>query len=135
MVSNVIDVSSTIQRAENCKLKKQIAILENQLYTAMQSINKLTERITGLYTDYKDGIIILSEYKDMKRKFSENKNELQEQTQTIQENILMLETECNSPNDAVREYMEFKDIADIDRNTLTKLVNEIYIDNEKNVHS
>lgn len=133
MVSNVIDVSKVIQRAENSKVKKQIAILENQLFSAKQSINKLTERVTGLYADYKDGILNLSEYKDMKRKFSENKNELQEQTHIIQENIIMLETECNSPNKAVKQYMEFKDIADIDRNTLSKLVNDIYIDNEKNV--
>ena len=40
MVSNVIEVSSVIQRAENSKIKKQIAILENQLFTTKQSINK-----------------------------------------------------------------------------------------------
>lgn len=50
----------------------------------------------------------------MKKKFSEKKSELQAQAQTIQENIIMLETECNSPNEAMKRYMEFKDIGDID---------------------
>ena len=79
MVSNVMDVSETIQKAQRNKLKKQIGILETQLYTTTQSIQKLSKRITGLYSDYKDEIISLAEYKNMKEKFTGDKDRLESQ--------------------------------------------------------
>ena len=133
MVSNVMDVSETIRKAQRIKLKKQIGILETQLYTTTQSIQKLSKRITGLYADYKDEIISLAEYKDMKEKFTDDKGRLENQQDSIRDQMLMLETTGNAPCEAVQHYMRFRDITDINRNVLSQLVNEIYVDSERNI--
>jgi DNA invertase Pin-like site-specific DNA recombinase len=133
LVSNVMNVAETISKAESGKLKKQIGILENQIYVNTQSIQKLSERISGLYGDYKDEIISLNEYKDMKARFADDKACLETQQASIREQIRSLETTGDVPCEAVRHYMRFRDIADIDRSVLTQLVEEIYVDGDKNI--
>ena len=133
IVSNVMDISETIKKAEHSKLKKQIGILENQLYTNTQAIQKLSKRISGLYSDYKDEIISLTEYKEMKKKFTDDKERLEAQQDSIRKQIHMLETTGDVPCEAVQHYMRFKDISDINRNVLFQLVDEIYVDSERNI--
>ncbi len=133
LVSSMMNVAETISKAERGKLKKQIGILENQLYVNTQSIQKLNERISGLYGDYKDEIISLSEYKDMKARFTDDKARIETQQASIREQIRSLETTGDAPCEAVRHYMRFSDIADIDRSVLSQLVEEIYVDGDKNI--
>lgn len=133
LVSSVMNVAETISKAERGKLKKQIGILENQLYVNTQSIQKLNERISGLYGDYKDEIISLTEYKDMKARFADDKARIETQQVSIREQIRSLETTGDVPCEAVRHYMRFSDIADIDRSVLSQLVDEIYVDGDKNI--
>ena len=133
MVSNVMDVSETIRKAQRNKLKKQSGILENQLYTTTQSVQKLGERITGLYADYKEEIISLAEYKEMKKKFTDDKDVFESQQDSIRDQMRMLETTGNAPCEAVQHYMGFRDITDINRNVLSQLVDEIYVDSERNI--
>ena len=45
----------------------------------------------------------------------------------------MLETTGDAPCEAVRQYMRFRDITDINRNVLSQLVDEIYVDSERNI--
>lgn len=132
-VSGVMNVAETISKTERSKLKKQIGVLENQLYVNTQSIQKLNERISGLYGDYKDGIISLAEYKDMKAWFMDDKARIEIQQTSIREQIRTLETTGDTPCEAVQHYMRFRDIADIDRKVLSQLVEEIYVDGEKNI--
>jgi DNA invertase Pin-like site-specific DNA recombinase len=133
IVSNVMDISETIKKADRSKLKKQIGILENQLYSNTQAIQRLSKRISGLYSDYKDEIISLTEYKEMKKKFTDDKDRLEAQQDNIRKQIRMLETTGDVPCEAVQHYMQFKDISNINRNVLSQLVDEIYVDSERNI--
>ncbi len=133
LVSSMMNVAETISKAERVKLKKQIGVLENLHYVNTQSIQKLNERISGLYGDYKDEIISLAEYKDMKARFTDDKARIETQQASIQEQIRTLETTDDTPYEAVQHYMRFKDIADIDRSVLSQLVEEIYVDGEKSI--
>ena len=133
MVSNVIDVSEAINKAESGKIRKQIGILENRIFTIEQSIKKLSNRISGLYSDYKDEIITLSEYKDMKEKFTSEKEKLESENYNIRDNIKALESNGSTTCTAVEHYLRFRDITDINRHVLSQLVDEIYIDSERNI--
>ncbi len=62
-----------------------------------QSIQKLNERISGLYGDYKDEIISLSEYKDMKARFTDDKARIETQQASIREQVRSPETTGDAP--------------------------------------
>jgi len=133
MINSIIDVSGMMEKSKKKKINDQIGKLENQLYKLEQTITKYNTRITGLYSDYKDDIITLAEYKDMKEYFTVEKEEYENQHDNIKRNISVLETGEADYSEGIKNCLSFKGIKDINRHVLATLVDEIYIDSEKNI--
>ena len=133
MINSIIDVSGMMKKAKNKEIKDQIGKLENQLYKLEQTITKYNTRITGLYSDYKDEVITLAEYKDMKEYFSVKKVEHENQRDSIKRNIKAFETGEIDYSEGIKNCFSFKGIKDINRHVLATFVDEIYIDSEKNI--
>ena len=132
-IDNVVDASKIIKKADKAKLSKQIGIHKNRLYSVNQTIEKLKNRIAGLYSDYKDEILTLEEYHDMKERFSKDKDELVNEVQRIETQICELESSGDTFIEPVQKYIQFKDYFSLDRNVLSTLVDGIIIDKEKNI--
>ena len=133
MINGIIDVSEMLEKAKMKEINNHVGKLKNQLYKLKQTIAKYSTRITGLYSDYKDDVISLTEYKDMKEYFSEKKTEYECQYDSIKKKIVALESGEIDYSECIKNCLNFKGIKDINRHVLVTLVDDIFIDNEKNV--
>jgi len=133
MIKSIVNVSEAMKKAENTKLNKQIALLENDKYKAREEIKKITKLLEGLYTDYKEEIIYLSEYKDMKISFERRRDNLTSKADMISQQISHLESDGNMQSEDIEKYLSYEGIVQIDRKILIDLVDEIIVDKERNL--
>lgn len=54
MIKSIVKVSKAMKKAENTKLNKQIALLENDKYKVSEEIKKTSKLLEGLYADYRE---------------------------------------------------------------------------------
>lgn len=86
------------------------------MHSINNTIEKLKNRIAGLYSDYKDRILTLEEYHDMKERFSKDRDELENEALRIENQICKLESSGDTFIEPVQKYIQFKDYFTLDRN-------------------
>ena len=133
MIKSTVDVSEAMKKAENTRMNKQIALLENDKYKVNTEIKKTTKLLEGLYADYKEEIISLSEYKDMKVSFESRRDDLINNVGKISKQISQLETDGNMHSDNIEKYLSYESIVQIDRKILIDLIDEIVVDKDRNI--
>ena len=133
MIKSVVNVSEAMRKAENTKLNKEIALLENDKYKVSEEIKKTSKLLEGLYSDYKEEIISLSEYKDMKVSFEIRYDNLVLRTDLISKQISQLESDGNMHSENIEKYLSYESIVEIDRKILIDLIDEIIVDKDRNI--
>ena len=133
MINSIVNVSKAMRKAESTKLNKQIALLENDKYKVCKKIKRTSKLLEGLYADYKEEIISLSEYKDMKISFESRRDKLVSKTEMLNKQMIQLESDGNIQSKDVEKYLSYESIVQIDRKTLIDLVDEIIIDKDRNI--
>jgi site-specific DNA recombinase len=133
MISSLVNAKETMQKIESSRLNKQVALLENDKYKVSEKLKKTNKLLEGLYSDYKEEIISLSEYKDMKKSFENRHDELIFKKATINDQMLQLKSEGNLQSKDIENYLSYEGITQIDRNILINLADEIIVDNNRNI--
>ncbi len=133
MTKSIVNVSEAMKKAENTKLNKQIALLENDKYKISAEIKKTSKLLEGLYADYKEEIISLSEYRDMKISFECKRDSLISKIEIVNKQISQIKSDGNLQNSDVEKYLTYEGIIWIDRKILIDLVDGIIIDKDRNI--
>ena len=133
MIKSIVNVSEALKKAESTKLNKQIALLKNDKYKTSAEIKKTSKLLEGLYSDYKDEIISMSEYKDMKMSFESRRDNVISKIDVINQQIIQLESDGNIQNENIEKYLSYESIVQIDRKILIDLIDEIIIDKDRNI--
>lgn len=133
MIQSIVNVSKAMKKADNSKLNKQIALLDNDKYKVREETKKTSKLLEGLYADYKEEIISLSEYKDMKLSFEIRRDNLMSKTGRISQQISQLESDGNIQSENIERYLSYEGIIQIDRKILIDLIDEISVDKDRNI--
>ena len=133
LIFAVIDFEERIKRILEKEQKKSVCILEKKKKEHENKYEELLFFISGLYEDYKSGLISLSEYQNMKISFKEDMEKHEGCVKVIEKQIadVVNNTSENKYSKVIKPYIN--EIEKINRKIIMDFIDEIIIDNEKNV--
>jgi len=134
LVFSIIDIKKRINKATEKEKTKNVLILKNEQKACEANHKEIMNLKTGLYSDYKLGILTFDEYQEMKTGFDVKYKEMEEHTKNIERQITNIKN-GNIINDkfstSFKQYLN--GITYLNRKMIIDFVKEIIVDNEKNI--
>jgi len=132
LIDAIIDVEQAIKDNNRYEIAKIRAKLKNEL----RSLNAERKRImtfkSGLYTDYKQEVISLDDYKDMRQQFETQQTVLDTKIDRLNNDLRKLDGDAFS-TEAVGAFVKYKGISRITREILGDLVDRIIVNKDKSI--
>ena len=119
---NIIDLITKF-KLENYKSDN----LEQILKIKLNDKQKKIRYIDGLYPDYKNEIITQAEYKRYKEQAQNELVKLEEEINSLEEQITSFKNGTQVDNPFVSHFVKFRDIESLDRSIVTELIDNIWI--------
>jgi hypothetical protein len=134
LVFNIIDVEKRISNATEKEKAKNIFLLQKEQNEHKENLKEIMNLKTELYSDYKLGIITLSEYHEMKAGFDAKYREQEECIKDVEKQITELQNK-DLPDDIFLDRFQpyLQGITRITRKMVIDFIEEIVVDNEKNI--
>ena len=100
---------------------------EQILKIKLNDKQKKIRYIDGLYPDYKNEIITQAEYKRYKEQAQSELVKLEEEINSLEEQIISFKNGTQVDNPFVSHFVKFRDIENLDRSIVTELIDNIWI--------
>ena len=134
LVFNIINMEKRISNATEKEKAKNIFLLQKEQNEHKENLKEIMNLKTELYSDYKLGIITLSEYQEMKAGFDGKCIEQEELIKDIEKQIADIQNKNfpdNKFSDRLQSYLH--GIVHLTRKMIVDFIEEIVVDNEKNI--
>ncbi len=133
VVFSIIDFEKKIDKISENEKKKEIFHLEKQKQKHEDKVEEIVFLKSGLYSDYKSGLLTLSEYHSMKDSFEEKLITQNKKISAIENQIQDVMNNNNKSKyyEIVKPYVN--GIKRLSRKMIIDFIDEIIIDNEKNI--
>jgi hypothetical protein len=127
-------VEKRISNATEKEKAKNIFLLQKEQNEHKENLKEIMNLKTELYSDYKLGIITLSEYHEMKAGFDAKYREQEECIKDVEKQITELQNK-DLPDDIFLDRFQpyLQGITRITRKMVIDFIEEIVVDNEKNI--
>lgn len=133
LIDAIVDIEKKIRDNRQSEISKMKMKLKHELYAAQTERRKAASLKSELYIDYKQEVISLEDYKDMKQRFDEQQDTLDVQIEKLGNDIHDLEHNNVYQLDAARSLMKYSEVSEITRELLGDLIERIVIDKNKNI--
>jgi len=112
-------------RNDKTKNLSREKVLEKQVREQKREMRKYKKMRSNLVEDLENGLISKDEFEDLEGTFNVKIERLQK---SIEENMQKLETQVEIPeSNWIEEYLQYRDIKELDRRILTTLVDKIIV--------
>ena len=108
-------------------VRRESSRLTAILYLRQKELDKVIGIVDGLYDDWKSGDISKEEYARLKQKYSSQAEQLKITIQNIQAECQMMAKEVSKNDPYLINFLEQKNIKELNRGILVNLVKNIYI--------
>jgi hypothetical protein len=136
-INKLIEVMADTEKAFKENRLKEVSRLKTKF---RQEINKLSierNRIASLkaelYGDYKEEIISLEDYKDMRQRFERKQENLDLKISKLNDDIYHLENNNMYSTEAAQTFIKYSGIKEITRELIGDLIESIIVDSDKNI--
>ncbi len=130
----VDSLSEIIEEINNAPIVHTESIRLNALLVQRtKGLEKVTGVLDGLYMDWKSGDITREQYRRMKLRFEEQSQQLQETITRIQSECETLAQSIDTENPYLTTFLKYRNIESLSRGLLVKLVDAIYVHEDKSV--
>ena len=136
-INKLIEVMADTEKVFKENRRKEASRLKTKF---RQEVNKLSaerNRIASLkaelYGDYKEEIISLEDYKDMRLRFERKQENLDLKISKLNDDIFQLENNNMYSTDAAQTFMKYSGVKEITRELLGDLIDSIIVDSDKNI--
>lgn len=133
LINVIFDVEKALRDNKRNEISKIRTKLKQELNTSMNERKRIAEVKAGLYSDYKQGVISLDDYKDMRCQFESKQNMLDERITKLNNDLYQLDNNKSCSTEAANAFTKYKGVSDITRELLGDLVDRIIVDANKNV--
>ncbi len=132
MIDVAIDMNVLIEKINSSSMrKKESTHLMKNLQTLISEREKCMSLMTGLYPDYKNGIISQAEYQRLKQNLNEKIDILDKNINNLSETAKNYEDGVNNENKFITNFKKYGKLECLNRNILTELVEEILVHENK----
>lgn len=107
--------------------------LEKALRTKQTELSKNNTVLDSLYVDWKTGDITQEQFRRMKAKFETDAERIKASIQNIQEEIKLMEKGVTNDNPLFKNFLDYKNVKELDRNLLVCLIDTIYVHEDKHI--
>ena len=129
----IVDVEKALKNNRRDEISKIRAKLKHDLNASMTERKRIAELKSGLYSDYKQEIISLEDYKDMKQQFETKQTGLDEKIDRLKKELYHLDNDEIYSTDAAKSFIKYSGISEVTRELLGDLVEKIVVDADKNI--
>jgi hypothetical protein len=133
LIDVILDVEKAIKDKNRNEISKLRAKLKQELKSSMIERERIASIKAGLYSDYKQDVISLEDYKDMKQQFETKQNVLDKNIDKLNKDLFQLDNGNSYSTDAANAFTKYSGISEITRELLGDLVEKIVIDADKNI--
>lgn len=134
LVFNIIDMEKRISSATEKEKVKNIFLLQKEQNEYKKSLKEIMNLKTELYSDYKREVITLSEYHEMKAGFDAKYREREDRIKDINKQVADTQNGAfvdNKFSNRLKPYLH--GITRLTREMIVDFIEEIVVDNEKNI--
>ncbi|NLT10055.1 MAG: hypothetical protein GXY08_11200, partial [Ruminococcus sp.] len=128
LIDAIVDIEKKIRDNRQGEISKIKTKLKHDLSVAQSERKKAASLKSELYIDYKQEVISLDDYKDMRQRFDEQQNTLDVQIEKFENEIYDLEHNNEFQLDATRSLMKYTRVSEITRELLGDLIERIVVD-------
>ena len=136
-INKLTEVIADAEKAFRQNKQKETSKLKLRYRAELNKItverNKIISLKTELYSDYKQEIISLEDYKDMKQYFEKSQTELDMKISKLNDDIFKLEHDNLYSTGAAECAMKYAGVKEITRELLGDLVDKIIVDADKSI--
>ena len=129
----IINVEKALKDNRRDEVSKIRVKLKHDLNASMIERKRIAELKSGLYSDYKQEVISLDDYKDMKHQFETKQNDLDVKIDRLNKELYHFEHDEIYSTEAAKSFVKYSGVSEITRELLGDLVEKIVIDADKNL--
>ena len=89
---------------------------------------------TGIYEDFKQGILTREEFLDAKEKYAQQLFQLQQKLERAEKEHMELEKTANAENRWLQSFLKFRDVRELTREMAVELLEKVEIFRDKRIH-
>jgi DNA invertase Pin-like site-specific DNA recombinase len=136
-INKLIDVIVDVEKARKDNNRNEVsklrAKLKQELKSSIIEREKIASIKAGLYSDYKQEVISLDDYKDMKQQFEVKQIALDKKINKLNKDLYQLDNGNSYSTQAANAFTKYSSISEITRELLGDLLEKIVIDADKNI--
>lgn len=133
LIAVIVDVEKAIKENKRNEISKLRAKLKQELKFSMIERERIASIKAGLYSDYKQDVISLDDYKDMRQQFEVKQIALDKKIDKLNKELYQLDNGKSYSTEAANAFTKYSGISEITRELLGDLVEKIVIDADKNI--
>ncbi len=129
------DISKMIEQIENSPItKNELTRIKEALQKQNLEITKLNGKKDGLYNDWKDGIITKNDMFRLRENYEKQIETIEKNIKSLEHELDLMDNGLSKENPIFSYYKAFNQLERLDRDIVLKLVDRIYIHEEKRIH-
>ncbi len=131
LLDSVADIVDELDRSTATEM--QTKRIEKLLREKQKELERAQLLVTGLYVDWKSGEISQEDYRFMKSKFDADTVRITEAIANLEQALRHLNQEVTSENVVFAQLLKHKNVQQLDRALLVKLVDTVYVHENKEI--
>jgi DNA invertase Pin-like site-specific DNA recombinase len=133
-ISNVMDLEEILDFIGEIPFQQlDVKNLETRKQKKMDEVEKCKRLKSSLYEDMKDGILTKEEYLELHEAYLKKEKEGEENIRQIERDITLILEEKDDKHLWMNYFTEYKDIKELTRDVVVKLISEIRVSENKEI--
>jgi predicted nucleic acid-binding Zn-ribbon protein len=123
IVKSVVDIEQAVIKNNSETINKTVTKINHELYSNKAELDKIQSLKVGLYSDYKEDVLSLEDYKEMKKRFENKECQINQNIIQLEEQIKALKNGRGLDSKVINLYKNYMGIDNLNREIVGNLVN------------
>ncbi len=132
IITSMIDFNKLIHIANEKELNMLKSKLEIELKKLLTKQKKVLRAKSGLYSDYREGIISLDDYRYMSKEFDDNYNSISDKIGSLKKELCNLKSSNTIDDDITEKFLQYQN-TNLTRSMIIDLVDMIIVTGYKSI--